>query len=184
MKILTGRLRGRTLLFKFAAGLRPTSDRVRKAIFDMLQGQVEGSRVLDLFSGTGALGIEALSLGAREAVFVETEKGQAKKIEEILGILELKKETRVIVSDAFTALERLSEGKEFFDLVFADPPYERGLAAKTLEKLFACDVMSPGGFFVLECSDKEKAPAAPGGWRELRCRTYGDTKIILYQKGV
>src|SRR5262245_31330081 len=127
MKILTGALRGRSILLRPNENMRPTTDLVRKAIFDTLQGAIEGKKVLDLFSGTGALGFEALSSGAREVLWVEQDGSQVRAIEKTLKSLEMEKSGKVIESDALSAVERLAARSEQFDLFFLDPPYHSGL---------------------------------------------------------
>ena len=182
MKILTGRLRGRSIQFRPNPHLRPTSDRARKAVFDMLQGQIEGKYVLDLFSGTGAMGFEALSQGAARVVFVEIDKAQSKKIEDDLRRLGLEGEGRVIAYDALTAIRQLSKKDGRFDLIFLDPPYEKDLAQAALQALAGSALLSEGALAVLECRGKEEAVEHIGDLRAVKVRDHGDTRIVLYQK--
>lgn len=180
MKILTGVLRGRPILFKANPHLRPTADKVRKAIFDMLQGQLEGKNVLDLFSGTGALGIEALSGGAERATFVEMDRRQCGKIRENLAALELDERSFVINLDAVAAIESFSRQGEFFDLIFLDPPYEKEWGRRTLEALSSSKVLHEGTFIILECNKREEAQKQLGRLRCVKMKAYGDTKIAVY----
>lgn len=181
MKILTGSLKGRTLRFSSHSRLRPTSNKVRKAIFDKLQGLVEGSRVLDLFSGTGALGMEALSRGAGAAVFVERHPAQCRKIRENLKTLGLERRGLVIRQDALSALRHLGRRGEHFDLIFADPPYGRGGAMRVLGVLALYPGLCRGGWVVLECGKGEPMPEHAGSLERADTRIHGDSQTAIYR---
>ena len=180
MKILTGSLRGKTIQFKPNPHLRPTADKVRKAIFDMLQGQLEGKNVLDLFSGTGALGMEALSGGAERATFVETDAMQCGKLKENLAALGLDERSFVIRLDAVAAIESFSRQGEFFDLIFLDPPYEKEWGKRTLEALSSSNVLHEGTFIISECNKREEIEKRLGRLRCVKTKAYGDTQIAVY----
>jgi 16S rRNA (guanine966-N2)-methyltransferase len=180
VKILTGRLRGQTILFKPNPHLRPTSDKARKAIFDMLQGALEDKRVLDLFSGTGALGLEALSQGASHVTFVEQDAGQCKKIGENLERLGLTRSARVESGDAVEWLRKPARRQNVFDFVFMDPPYAALLALETLESISKAQVLAPGAFVVLECRKREDMPERCGDLVSVREKRYGQTKLTVY----
>ena len=181
MKVLTGALRGQRIAHKISPGLRPTSDKTRKAIFDILQGRVEGKAVLDLFSGTGALGIEALSGGAARAVFVEMDRLRAMKIEENLKRLGLAGKSAVMTADAQEAVKMLAKRAEIFDLVFLDPPYSKNLALTTLGVIEKLKIVNPDALIVAECHTKEKLPEAVGRLKSIKTKVYGDTQVSLYQ---
>jgi 16S rRNA (guanine966-N2)-methyltransferase len=155
VRILAGRWKGRRL--DVAPGARPTSGRAREALFDILQDSVIGSRVLDLFAGSGAIGLEALSRGAAEAVFVETDRraldANLSRCAPAAG------HVRVLAEDARRAAALLSREGRRFDLVFADPPYSRGAAALS-ESLG--DLVAPGGRLVLQTDSDEAAPEIAG----------------------
>ena len=183
MKILTGTLRGRRITFRPSPELRPTSDKARKAIFDMFQGEMEGKRVLDLFSGTGALGLEALSQGAEHVTFVDNDKAQCRDIsanlEQIGG---LAGRTAVVCADALETLHRLNGRGESFDFVFIDPPYDDGMASKSMESLAASDgLVAKGGFVLVECRKRHDLPEVFGTLKLLRDKRYGQTKILIYR---
>jgi len=181
VKILTGTLRGREISFKANTHLRPTADKVRKAIFDTLGDVIQGAKVLDLFSGTGALGLEALSGGAREAVFVEADKRQAAKIAEDLKMLRLEKKGRVLCLDALKAIQTLHRQGESFDLIFLDPPYNDGWERKTAEAVAAQPILSKRSWVVMESAAKDVAsPAAFGHLAKLKEKNYGDTRLVFY----
>ncbi len=183
MKILTGMFRGREISFKTNPHLRPTADKVRKAIFDTLGDVIQGAKVLDLFSGTGALGFEALSAGAEEAVFVEADKRQAAKITENLKTLGLEKKGRVLCLDALKAIQTLHRQGEAFDLIFLDPPYNEGWERKTADAVSAQPILSKKSWAVMESAAKDIAsPAAFGHLAKRKEKKYGDTRIVYYGK--
>lgn len=166
-------------------GVRPTMDRVKAAIFSSLGDAVVGARVLDLFAGSGALGIEALSRGASSVVFVEADRQSAAIIEANLAKTKLK--GRIRQQDAFEFLRHAS-GAEMFDIVFADPPYEKAEDGdRFTEKLLANEalpqLMNSDGIFVLEKRPDENLPGMKE-WRLVRQKTYGATEVLfLSQSG-
>lgn len=182
MKVLTGALRGQKLLFKPNAHLRPTSDKTRKAIFDILRGALEGARVLDLFSGTGALGIEALSSGASAVTFVELDRVQSSRITENLKQLKLLDRSTVITAEVFTALKNFSKAETRFDLIFADPPYEEGLGRRVAQVLSASTILAVGGILVLECQRNEEMLEREGSLKMVKSSVYGDSKVVIYSR--
>ncbi len=181
MKILTGRLRGRALgTFSANPALRPTADKVRKAIMDTLAAEIQGKRVLDLFSGTGALGFEMLSSGAVWVTFVEKHTRQAREIQKNLHTLNLSASARVIPMDFRAAIDRLNQDGEKFGIVLLDPPYEKGLGDKALEALRRSGLLSPDTWVVLECFKKEVIGDSFKPYKLVREKIYGDTKILFY----
>jgi 16S rRNA (guanine(966)-N(2))-methyltransferase RsmD len=177
MRIISGRFGGRDL-GTVPKGVRPTSDRVRESLFSAL-GSVEGLRVLDLFAGTGALGLESLSRGARRVVFVDRSRRVIRELRgrvDLLG-LEESDSLRIIALDAKKAIEKLvKEGEEGFDLVFLDPPYEEGDRVGTLAALFSAGILREHARVVVEGPKRHALPALPGV-RVLDERDYGDTKL-------
>jgi len=177
MRVIAGSHGGRRLKAPPGRGTRPTSDRVREALFSML-GELRAERVLDLFAGTGALGIEALSRGAGAVVFVERDQGAARILRENLRTLEIGPDrAEVRRGEALAALRTARERGEFYDLVFIDPPY--GDAARLAPKLSALlsPLLAPGARVVTE-SDRRgplrlDAPVATE-------RRYGDTSITIH----
>jgi 16S rRNA (guanine966-N2)-methyltransferase len=166
-------------------GVRPTMDRVKAAIFSSLGDAMVGARVLDLFAGSGALGIEALSRGASSVVFVEDDRQSAEIIESNLAKTRLR--GRVRQQDVFDFLRHVS-GTEMFDVIFADPPYEKTEDGwRFTEKLLANETLSqllgPDGIFVLEKRPAEALPEMKE-WRLLRQKKYGATEVLfLSQSG-
>lgn len=180
MKILTGRFKDTQIPFKPQPGLRPTPDRVRKAVIDALSPGWDGARVLDLFAGTGALGFEALSAGASGAVFVESDRRRAAQIEALIEKLDLAAVCRVEAEDVLAFLARLTQRADRFDRVLADPPYEKGLAQKTLEFFKDGAALNPGAWVMIETYKKEVMPASVGRLHSRRTVFYGDTAIHYY----
>lgn len=181
MRIIAGDFRGRTLasVGKGDAGahLRPTTDRVRESLFSVLThyGVIPGARVLDLFAGTGALGLEALSRGAEHVSFVENGRVAQGLIAKNIEITRSKAETRVIRRDA-TRLGTCDA--EPFDLVFLDPPYGKGMGQKALEAALTGGWLAPDALVVWE----ESAPMAPpAGFTLLERRKYGDTHVTVLE---
>ena len=161
-------------------GVRPTMDRVKAAIFSSLGDTVVGARVLDLFAGSGALGIEALSRGASSVVFVEADRQSAEIIEGNFAKTKLK--GRIRQQDAFDFLRHAS-GAERFDIIFADPPYEKTQDGERFtEKLLAneqlAQLMDADGIFVLEKQPDEALPDMKQ-WRLLRQKRYGATEVLF-----
>ncbi|MFO1034730.1 MAG: 16S rRNA (guanine(966)-N(2))-methyltransferase RsmD [Hyphomicrobiales bacterium] len=183
MRIVGGKFRGHSLAGPQSFATRPTSDRVRESIFNILahgiEGlEIEGARVLDLFAGTGALGFEALSRGARFCQFVEEgaeARGVIRRNADALGIIGLGKIWR---RDA-TKLGPCAPQTPF-DLVFADPPYNKGLGEQALASLVEGQWLSPGGIVVLEEAEKAEVADVPG-LTLLDIRIYGDTQVRFYR---
>jgi 16S rRNA (guanine966-N2)-methyltransferase len=178
MRVIAGRYGGRRLTAPRGSTTRPTSDRVREALFAML-GDVEDVRVLDLFAGTGALGIEALSRGARRAVFVESDRGAIDAIETNIAALGLGAEqAQVRREHAEEALRQARKRKETYDLVLIDPPYERALELGPRLSAALGGVLAPRARVVIE-SDR-RAPLNLGLALEKE-RRYGDTTIAIHR---
>lgn len=184
MKILTGYLKGKTLAFEAGGETRPTTDKVRKAVFDVLQGYAAGKRVLDLYSGTGAMGLEALSQKASFVLFVEKEPAKTKRIEAVLKRWELESSAEVLCADAVRALEEAQLGASDFDLVFLDPPYGEGLGDMTLKALARSSVLKNGGLVFVETGKKEDLPEEVLDLKLVRDKKYGQSRLRIYRKTV
>lgn len=174
MRVISGSAKGRRLRAGRSREMRPTTDRVRQVIFDVLGDRVEGARVLDLFAGSGALAIEALSRGAREAVLVEMDREACSVILQNLEATRLRGQAQIRRADAVRWLAR--KAHEPFDLAFLDPPYDRGLpfVARVLGRLAAGWIRS-GGTVVVEApgGDLEWPP----GFHETRAKGFGRTQV-------
>ncbi len=172
MRIIAGRWKGRRLKALRGKGVRPTSDRVRESWMAALGPDLEGAAVLDLFAGSGALGLEALSRGAASAVFVERSRGALGTLRANVELLEAGPETTVVASDAMVYAQRLE--RVCFDIALADPPYGLGLAARLLES-FATNPFASQLW--VEHRTTDPIPDLTG----LRQRRYGDTVISIFE---
>jgi 16S rRNA (guanine966-N2)-methyltransferase len=182
MRIVGGRLKGRALASPGGRDTRPTSDRAREAVFNVLTHAdwspgLEGRRVLDLFAGSGALGFEAISRGAAFALFVEIDAAARGAIRDNIEALGLFGVTRIHRRDATDLGVKPAGLGEPFDLVFLDPPYHRGLSEAALARLKSGGWISEGALAVLECAADE-TPAAPG-FETLDTRLYGAAKVLF-----
>jgi len=179
MRIIAGAFKGRRLA-PVKGRIRPTAAKVREAVFSILGPAVLGARVLDLFAGTGALGIEALSRGAAEAVFVEDHPESLRVLRRNLEALGLADRTTVWPLPVTTALKKLAGQGERFGLAFLDPPYGGGDAAAALSALASLHLLPPGARVVVEHSRRESLPEACGALTRLEVRRYGDTQVAFY----
>jgi len=185
MKIIGGQLKGRN--FYMPADIRPTQHVVRKALFDLLGQDMSGVEFLELFSGSGAVGLEALSRGAKKVVFVEKEPKCVSVIEENIEILKIspdedgKMTFEVIRGNALAFIKILARQKKAFDIIFIDPPYGRGLAKKALKTLGAYDIVRPNCTIVIQHEKKEILPEAQGRFLLFRQKKYGASLLSLYR---
>ncbi len=182
MRVIGGEDAGRRLKTFKGRDIRPTPDRVREALFASLGDKVRGARVLDLFAGTGAVGIEALSRGAGEAVFVESSPAAASLIRDNLELVGRTGQARVIRSEAHIAVRSGLKGS--FDLIFADPPYR--IDMKYLHGIFLSIVgkglLEPAGVVVLEGPARREPLSLARDITLVKRRVYGDTAIEFYQE--
>ncbi len=181
MRIIAGRFKGHSLASPSGRQTRPTSDRLRETIFNILAHgdyPLDGARVLDLFAGTGALGFEALSRGAIYALFVEEAAAARAALQQNIEMLGLTGMTKVFRRDA-TALGLHTPGAGGpFSLAFLDPPYGRDLAAPALRSLVTGNWLAPGAAILIECAASDDVQL-PGGIAQQDRRVYGDTALIL-----
>jgi 16S rRNA (guanine(966)-N(2))-methyltransferase RsmD len=174
--VIAGSLKGRLLDTPAWDGLRPTSDRLRETLFNVLAGRVEGANVLDGFAGTGAVGIEALSRGAAQVTFVEADGGAVRLIERNLERCAVTDRYAIIRARFADAARRSLPG--LFDLVFLDPPYGPDVIAGTLEA--AAPLLAPGGLLILEHARRDAAPARVASIAKTRDINSGDSALALY----
>ena len=202
MRITGGEFGGRNLKVPKSDAIRPTQDRVREALFNIIQFEVAGCEFLDLFAGSGAVGLEALSRGAKSVTFVESNRKHIAVLRENLGSLGSGRvgegssgigtgavrpivtlnDTTVVAADAYRWIERYSGPG--FSIGFADPPYalgeEKGYAS-VLAALVERGVIRPGGLFIAEMTAVQKAEETPG-WELIRDRTYGKTRLCIWRR--
>ena len=180
MRIVAGILGGRRLHAPKGMDIRPTSDRVREAIFSIIGPAVSGANVLDLFAGTGALGLEALSRGASQAVFVDQSSTAVQLIRANIELCNVQDRVRVIHGSVNHAIRRLTVQGAYFDLIFMDPPYGKGSVQKTVISL--AGVARSGTFVVAEHYSKDLLPSRLQEWIRTQERKYGDTTVSFYMR--
>lgn len=181
MRIVAGEFRGRKLHSPKKRDIRPTSDRVREAVFSMIAARLPGARVLDLFAGTGALGLEALSRGAARAVFVDESGDAIRLIWKNIQSCGVEDRVQVLQGPAAVVLRRLAgkgRGAGPFHVVFLDPPYGLGYVENTMGLL--PDLVSQSGLVIAEHDRRDVFPERLKGWLLLDRRSYGDTMISLF----
>ena len=178
-RIIGGEHRSRRLGFPEVEGLRPTTDRVRETVFNWLQNAISGARVLDLFSGSGALGFEAASRGASEVQFVELNPAAYKSLcqnKELLGV-----KADIAHEDALGFLQKQVEGSKGFDIIFLDPPFRLGLMAEVLDLLESTDLLAPDALIYMETEAELSSLVVPASWQELKAKKAGQVSYRLFQ---
>lgn len=176
MRVITGIARGTKIETLAGTDVRPTADRVKEALFSILQFELEGRRVLDLFAGSGQLGIEALSRGAAQAVFVDASRESVELVKRNLARTHLEKQARVVSGDAIAFLAGKAEP---FDIALLDPPYRKGLLEQALAQMPR--VMKPTGIIVCEHPEDETLPETIGAFVRLRTYRYGKIRLTTYR---
>ncbi len=177
LRIIAGRWRGRQLVFADVPGLRPTADRIRETLFNWLQSEVPGSRCLDLFSGSGALGLEALSRGAAQVTFLEKAPAAIEVLARQLSLLQAHKEAKVMRIDALEYLATPPDSA--FDLVFLDPPFNENLWQICCEKLHRGRYLKPGALIYIEQDKKSPILDLPQNWEVVKQKTAGNVCFQL-----
>ena len=179
MRVISGKARGVVLKTPEGMQTRPTADRVKEALFSILQFDLPGTKVLDLFGGTGQLGIEAISRGAKSAVFVDAAEAPCKLIKENLRRAKMENEGRVVRSDY---LQYLSQCKETFDIIFLDPPYAEVFLENAIKKISEIDILQSGGIIVSERPVEKALNLEIDGFSRSKDYKYGRTFVTLYRK--
>lgn len=177
MRVITGTARGRKLKELSGYETRPTTDRVKEGIFNIIQFDIEGRNVLDLFAGTGQLGIEALSRGAASATFIDQRREAAALIRDNLKLTSLESNTKVICG---AAAAFLASTREKFGLIFIDPPYASNLWKNSLAAISQFDILSNHGIIVCESPLDQELPALPPPYFLRKSYRYGKTKVTTY----
>lgn len=175
MRVISGERRGKKLQTLEGLEVRPTSDRVKEALFDILQFSVEGCRFLDLFAGSGQVGIEAISRGAKLAVMIDESRDAIRVVEKNLTATSFGDRAKVVRGDA---LAYLRATRESFDIAFLDPPYRTGLLQQALP--LAAQRMAPGGRILCEHPREEELPEQAGSFVKKKVYTYGKIALTLY----
>ena len=181
MKIIAGGYKGR--IIEMPDRIRPTSDKVRESLFEILKNCIEGASFLDLYSGSGAIGIEALSRGAKKVVFVDNNRSCISVLKANLVKLGVSESLYDIYNkDCINSLKALQRSGSYFDIVFLDPPYYTDLAKNTLIELSSCDILTPNALVIAEVFKKEGLPEESGVFKKIRSSKYGDTLLEFFRK--
>ena len=179
MRIISGTRRGQKLIEFDGESIRPTTDRVKESIFNLIQGYIYDSKVLDLFGGSGALSFESLSRGAESAVIVDMDSKSIKVIKENSERLRFSENVSIINKSAEDYLE---SAKEKFDIVFLDPPYNKGFIKPIIERILEKNILEEDGIIVLE-SDHVDEHGEMDGLLMIKQKKYGRTFVTIYQRG-
>ena len=184
MRVIAGSARRLQLKTVEGIGTRPTTDRIKETLFNMLQNDIEDCSFLDLFSGSGAIGIEALSRGAEYAVFVENNKNAVKCIKDNLMFTKLSDKARVIENSVLSAINILN-GNRVFDVVFMDPPYNKNIEKETLEKLIKSNIIDNKSLIISEASlDTDFSYVSDMGYEVIKEKLYKTNKHIFLKKKI
>jgi len=180
MRVITGKARGVVLKTPEGMATRPTADRVKEALFSIIQFDIAGAKVLDLFGGTGQLGIEALSRDASSAVFVDEREDACRLIRENLKRTKLEKSARVIRSDYMAFLKNCHES---FDIIFLDPPYAEDFLENSLKLITEIDILQSGGIIVAERPVEKELLLDFPGFSRSKDYKYSKSILTIYRKG-
>ena len=182
MRIISGTARGTKIFTLTGDNTRPTLDRVKESLFNIINRKIYEAKVLDLFAGSGAIGLEFASRGAEKVVLCDNSKEAINIINKNIEKTHLKEKVELIKSDAIIALEKLK--KEKYDIIFLDPPYNSQLIEKTVEKVFSQDMLSTDGTLIVETDDEERILKEIEKYKETiyDTRSYGREKLIFLRK--
>jgi 16S rRNA (guanine(966)-N(2))-methyltransferase RsmD len=180
LRVASGKLKGRKL--KAPKGdVRPLGNMAKEALFNILREKVPGSKFLDLFAGSGQIGIEALSCGAESAIFVDNFSGSCKTIRENIKELDLKDFAKLYCMDVLSALKKINSNGEKFDIIFIGAPYRKEIIYSVLDKLADIDIVDNSGIIVAEFWHKQKIPESLKGMTKVLHKKYGDTVLSFYK---
>ncbi|MEC0269432.1 16S rRNA (guanine(966)-N(2))-methyltransferase RsmD [Paenibacillus anseongense] len=184
MRVISGTAKGRSLKAVPGISTRPTTDKVKEAIFSMIGPYFDGGQVLDLFAGTGGLGIEALSRGMDKAVFIDIEKKSIDTIQHNLQVAGLKDQAEIYRTDAARALKALAKREQQFQLVFLDPPYKMKVIVDLINAMETQAIVEASTTIVVEHDAKDVLDDVIGGFKQQRRADYGDTAVTIYKQSV
>lgn len=182
MRIIAGEAKGRNLKSPTGRQTRPTSDRVKESMFNILGDRVPDARVLDLFAGTGNLGLEAISRGAKLSVFIDDNRDSIKIIYDNIKLLKYESCCEVYHNNALSALNILNKKDKSFDIIFIDPPYHSDIIPKILETISEAGIMSEYGVIISEHDIKDYLPEKVLNMERYRYTVYGDTALSFYKR--
>ena len=181
MKVISGTLKGRSILGYNIDGTRPTMDRVKESLFATIQDYIKGSITLDLFAGSGNLGIESISNGSKHCYFIDNNKEAINTIKKNIDVLNIKEKSTIILSDWKKALNDFSNQGIKFDLIFVDPPYDYDVYEKILEKVSTLNLLNEHGLIILEHSNL-KLKSQYNNLTLYKEKKYGNKSVNIYKK--
>ena len=181
MRVISGEARGRRLLSPKGLEVRPTADRFRETVFDIIGPDIRGGAFLDLFAGSGAVAIEALSRGAESAVFVDNSPAATEVIEKNIALVKCRSRSLVLEADCLEALETLAKKRRSFDYIFMDPPYYQDLCPACLEAVRYWGLLRDGGLIVIEKASDEALPHVEG-FVQSKVKEYTTTTFVFLRK--
>lgn len=182
MRVSSGSLKGRKIKFTPSGRqLRPTTSKVKESVFNILAGEINGARFLDLYAGTGAVGIDALSHGASEVFFVESDRSNSKNIKQILEQTGFKEKAKVVTTNALSFIEWAEVNNLSFDIIFLDPPYHTDEIMHALSAIGGSHILGQTGLVMAEHFTKRKLPERVDRLQKIKDYIYGDTVLSLYK---
>lgn len=180
MRVISGNYRGRKLECVPGLEIRPTTDRVKENLFNIISPRLPYCRFLDLFSGSGSIGIEAISRGAEEVFFVDSDSESIKILKKNLETLKIAEHIKIFHSDAMDALNGFA-GNQTFDIIYLDPPYNKGIYQSALKKIGKINILSEDGIIAVERNEHDAADSLPEELELVKEKKYGSTVLSFYQ---
>jgi 16S rRNA (guanine966-N2)-methyltransferase len=181
LRIIAGEAKGRSIISPLSKGTRPTSDRVKESLFNILGSRIPDSKVLDLFAGTGNLGLESISRGAEHCIFIDNNKESIKTIYENIRLLKYEGFCEVYLNDALSALSVLHRRGLVFDIIFVDPPYHMDMIPGIIECIMSTSILKEGGIIAAEHDTKDIVPDNILNAVKFKSSVYGDTILSFYK---
>ncbi len=181
MRIIAGSAKGRKILSPEGNGTRPTLDRIKEAIFNIIQNRVQGARVVDVFAGTGSLGLEAASRGAEKCYLIDKGETSYKLLAQNIKDLKFEDICTSYNMDSYEALRRFADNKEIFDLIFIDPPYLKDMIPLAIEEIYKGNLLEKSGLIVTKIDTSEEIYEGNGEIILINSRKYGNTTICFYK---
>ncbi|MCD8198918.1 MAG: 16S rRNA (guanine(966)-N(2))-methyltransferase RsmD [Phascolarctobacterium sp.] len=177
MRIIAGRARGLHLITPQNMNLRPTSDRVKESVFGIIGARITGTQVLDLFAGTGNLGLESWSRGALSITFIDKSQGSIRLVRNNIAKCHADQDCTVIKNDAVASIEKLHHKSQKFDFIFCDPPYNKDWLSRIITALVQFPIINRNGWLIAEHSQHDILPALPAEYELFRSERYGETVV-------
>lgn len=184
MRIITGKVRGLKLVTPKNMDVRPTSDRVKESVFNIIGTKIIGADILDLFAGTGNLGLESWSRGAKKVIFVDESSESLKLVNANIKKVKAEQDVEVIKGRAEVSIENLFQKKSAFDFIFCDPPYNKGLIQKILDQLCKYNILKVGGYLIIEHAMQETIGDIADFFEIVRIERYGETRVTFLRRDI